>query len=514
MEISPKARIVVDSRVRVRAADVAEQLQDDLRSAFTHENPKAGQPGEPAFIRTWRSEDGWLSFPRGGYRRVRTVLSSANRFADVTDARCMGDAALLDLDVPVEAEGKRVVPEHRIPNGGQLWELQAKAVEAAVSRENCLVRAPTGSGKTTTALAFASRVCVPTIVLVNTGGLMEQWVKRCRAELRMADDEIGIIGDGVERTGVVTVAMQQTVIRRLREGDPRWLRAFGCVIVDEVHGSAADTVFEAVDSFPARYRVGVSADESRHDGLECLVYDLFGSVAADIKRADVVAAGNVLEVEVRVVPTGERADWYRATMARNPPRWQANRAFHKLTRQLVDSPTRNEILHGLVMREVADGRQVLVMAKLREHVLAVDQRLVGSGVRSGVMLGGVADKGTFVRTAAGIADGTIRAACGTVQAIGQGIDLPSLEVGVLAEPIASNRQKFEQARGRIARQAKGKRAPVLYYLWDEHIAGKRALANLCSWYGDRVVVRDGDGWMDGREYLGRMRGTIRGGGDQ
>jgi superfamily II DNA or RNA helicase len=493
----PPIDVFVDSRVRFYLRQLTEPQVEALKAVCTHENPNAGQPLEPAFLRTYRTEDDMLTLPRGRYRQAVQVLAPAALW--VHDDRAVGEPE--KLDVPAYE-----VPAHLV----KPWPWQKAASAALYETQNCLLRAPTGSGKTCALLALPPRMQVPTLVMVRTHGLLEQWAARIVEELGIPEDQIGIIGDGRERTAMLTVAMQQTIIQRFKDCRAPWLWTFGAVLVDEVQDVAAPTCFAAVDPFPAKYRIGASADPSRKDRLECLIFDLFGRIAADIKHDDIVKAGHTLEVEIRVVPTAFEADWYRTTMMRDSRGFAAKRAFNKLLAEMTNDDARNTLIHDIIAREVQAGEQVLVMSHRREHCLGIDQRLVGAGIRTGVMLGGQLGRTQFERTAAGLKVGDVRAAVGTLQAIGQAIDLPSVGVGVVTTPLANNRQKWGQARGRVCRSAKGKTRAVLYYMLDRAIYGRRAIENLVKW-NKRVVVLDRGEWVEGKRYLdggGVMAGAL------
>ena len=98
---------------------------------------------------------------------------------------------------------------------------------------------------------------------------------------------------------------------------------------------------------------------------------------------------------------------------------------------------------------------------------------------------------------------TLLSVCGTVQSLGTGIDLPSVEVGVLATPIGNNRQLYGQIRGRLSRPGEGKR-PGLYVLWDHKVTGVATLRRMLEW-NTAVQVRDLSGvWRDGRAVLKEM----------
>lgn len=351
------------------------------------------------------------------------------------------------------------------------------------------------SGKTCAALALVARVNLPAIVVVWSGNLFDQWVARCEKELGIPSRDVGRVRGSKRDVRPVTVAMQQSIA-----SDPRWAAqhrdTFGVVLCDEVQRFAARTLFASVDPFRAKYRIGISADESRKDRKEFLIYDLFGTVAADIDQRELIESGHVHDVAIRVVPTEFKAPWYRE-----------RQDFKKLLDEMTADPLRNSIALHLAQEQAAQGHQVIVWSHRRGHCHTLDAGLAKWGVMSGLLIGGDDYKDRFDETRFGLEQHTLMAGVGTLQAVGQALDIPMLARGVLTTPLAGNRQQFGQARGRLCRTARdeGKLDAELYYLWDRHVYGRGHLRNLVKWYGPAVTVWNGSDWADGRRYLATMR---------
>lgn len=481
----------VDNRLRVPLADLPDGIAEALRAECRHGNPawhKARamgffpKKGETATIDTWRERKGILSLPRGATQQVRDVFERHGlEEPDWDDQRTTG--------LPLQ-RGLRA--HHNVT----LWDHQEDAVEAALARENCLVRAPTGSGKTTAAIALAVRCKLPTLVIVWSSNLFDQWVERLMKELGLKKGEIGMVRGSKRTVAPITMAMQQTLY-----ANPKLVRAlrprFGCVMADEVQRFAARTFMDVIDAFPAKYRVGWSADERRKDQKQFLTYDVFGAVAADIKRKDLVQKRLVHDVEVRVVPTEFTAQWY-VDQARSD---EETPDFNRLLDSMVNNEARNRIIAGIARTEQAFGCQVLALTHRREHALALARREVEHGALCGTLLGGPEYANEFVSAVQGMRARNLHFAAGTYQAIGQGLDIPTVERGIACTPIATNRQFFGQVRGRLCRTAKGKRDAVLFYLWDKYVFGVEPLINLRRW-NERVRVQADDGtWMDVNEYI-------------
>jgi superfamily II DNA or RNA helicase len=373
-------------------------------------------------------------------------------------------------------------------------------VDAIIRKENCLIKSGTGSGKTTAMIATIARLKTPTLVVVHSSGLLDQWAERVHKELGMPAKDIGIVGSGTARVRDLTIGIQKSVLNLVQKDDA-FRNRFGCVFADEVHKFAATTFFGCIDPFPARYRVGASDDVKRKDRKEFLIHDLFGDVAESVSDEELIDGGHVLEVEVIMVPTNFRADWYGIPTEEDDSK---RPEFGRLIEEMADDPARNALITSLVEAEVGEGRQVLAMAHRREHCLVMGARASASGAATGYLIGGLDYREEFRRTSKGLTAGSIRVGVGTYQACGTGIDIPSIEVGIAATPILSNKGAFRQVRGRMCRAPEGKKVARLYALWDRHVYGFRHLENACRWNGSTFVL-DGHAYVPGREYLKTAR---------
>lgn len=478
----------VDSRIRLPLAELPDEVVAALKAAFTHKNPQHAKlkamgrfppKSEPQTYETAREEGDWLSLPRGGRRRVRAILREHGMTRVLFDDRTDGAKDLAGQ-----------IPEHLF----EMRDYQAESIDKLVAAENAILRAPTGSGKTVIAFGIAARINLPTLVVVPSGALFEQWLERAPIELGIPVEDVGRIGDGKVSLRPLTIAMQATLARRLDGAVGEEIKnAFGAVICDEVQRFAARTFMTSIDPMPARYRIGISAEETRKDRKEFLIHDLFGEVAHDVPRDGLIASGAVLDVEVRIVPTGFRT----TCLAQDDPK--------RYLDQIVENEERMHKAINVVLTEVSAGEQVLVMSQRVELARKIDAALVSHGVQSGLLLGGPDNKKAFAETKKGLKSGRLRVGVGTVQATGTGLDMPSVGVGVIATPLATNRQLFGQVRGRICRPHGARALGRLWYLWDGSMADdvrddeEQHLANLGRW--NKVCRVEVDGRLvDSKEF--------------
>lgn len=477
----PKLVVRVDNRIRIPSDALDADTLSRLRKACEHENPDFSKKramgyatyNTPAIIRTWRNEQTHrgpvLSLPRGAMARVREQLAISHVEFATVDKRTEGS---------VLAKPMRYV-------GHEPRAYQHAAARAALAREQGVIRAATGSGKTTTLLWLAAHVGLNSLVILPSVKLLDQTVEVAGKLLGLHGQQIGVLQGAKRRLRPLTVATQQTLWSR--DVDEEVRDFFGAIFVDEAHHAAARTFGESIDQFPARYRFAFTADERRKDRKEFLVYDAFGDVLHETSREQCEQAGAVVDVEVRIVLTNFRADWY----ASDPD-------FNKLLEAMTSDEERDGLAIEHALDELRSGEQVIMLTHRREHAHALERALVKNGINSGCMLGGAGSDGVeFDRSRAGLRDGSVRAGVGTYEALGEGIDLPAVAVGFATTPIATNKQRFNQVRGRLCRPSVGKTHGRLYVLFDRRVFDERAYANILAWNRTVKVFWRG-AWVDAR----------------
>lgn len=492
--------IVVDNRIRIPRAQLYEDVVQALLQEFAYKNPQyewnksSGLPfwNLPKKYMTGIADTKEVSLPRGGLQRVRDVLTEFDLEWSIEDRRILGAPDVSPEDIP----------DHLLTP----YEHQEELVDAAREREQCLLKAPTGSGKTVVVFNLISRWKVPSLVVVPNSTLMRQWQKRIPIELGMDLRDVGIIKGRKTKLRPLTLAMPQTLSKRLAGDGGQDIRDyFGAVLCDEAQLFAADTFYRSIDPLPARYRIAVSADHTRKDRKEFLVYDLFGDVAKKITRKRLEKKGVILNVEIWVVPTKFRADWYGIPqVGEDGETNETELDFNRLLDTMLRDEDRNTLIYN-VLRGVVEQekKQILAFAHRREHVLMIDRTLSSYRYKTGFLLGGKSDEREFVRTVQGLESGTLDIGVGTYQSTGTGLDLPKIAMGLATTPIGGNRQFFNQVRGRFCRTIKDgsgeKTSARLYYLWDRHVYPSH-LKNIAKW-NDKVFVWTGTSWMPARHYL-------------
>lgn len=150
---------------------------------------------------------------------------------------------------------------------------QIVAEECYLTRKGNLIQLPTGKGKTILALHIAYQLGAKTLVLVHKDDLVTGWKKDI--ELCFGDKvDVGLIKAKSRKVGEhITIATVQTLSRMNKEEFENYTSQFGLVIQDECHHIGLN-IFNVIDSFNSKYKLGLSATPNRTDGLN-FVFDLF-----------------------------------------------------------------------------------------------------------------------------------------------------------------------------------------------------------------------------------------------
>jgi superfamily II DNA or RNA helicase len=194
--------------------------------------------------------------------------------------------------------------------------------------------------------------------------------------------------------------------------------------------------------------------------------------------------GDITPVEVVLVPTDFRADWYAAAEP-------GDRDWNRLMDEMTTDPARNALLVDVIRRATRAGSVLAFSHRIAHATDIADRELFAAGVRSGLLLGGDDNAVRFEEDKARLKAGELPVCCGTYNAVGVGIDMPAVRAGVMLTPVGNNRQFFGQVRGRVCRKAPGKTMGTLFVLWDRHVMPRLA-KNVEAWNRGRTRTMDED----------------------
>ncbi|MUW15735.1 DEAD/DEAH box helicase [Halorubrum sp. CBA1125] len=226
--------------------------------------------------------------PAYRYAAIRRALEIAGVSVDdhVLDA---SDRAAADADL---AAG--------LATDYDLREYQADALAAwREADDRGVLELPTGAGKTVIAIRAMVELGVPTLVVVPTVDLLDQWQRELDREFGVP---IGRFGGGEQRREAITVSTYDSAyLKADGVGD-----AFEFVVFDEVHHLGGEGYRDVARLLAAPARLGLTATFERPDGAHETVAELVGdrvyALDVDDLAGDHLAPYDIRRIEVELTP--------------------------------------------------------------------------------------------------------------------------------------------------------------------------------------------------------------------
>ena len=297
----------------------------------------------------------------------------------------------------------------------------------------------TGGGKTVCALYIASRLKVPTLVVVHNTFLRDQWVDRIRAFLpnaRIGRVQADVVD--VQDKDVVIVMLQTLSMKELNDN---LFAPIGLVIVDECHHIASEVFVQALPKVTSRYMLGLSATPDRKDKLMFAIHWFLGPL---LYKSD---TGDSVDTQVKV-------EMYE--YENNDPEFneivvssQGMVSVPIMVNKLTACEDRTKWLIRILADVMEEGRQVLVLSDRVQHCKDILDGLPSDLKEQACILSQAVK--SEVRTEY-CKTKTILIA--TYSMCKEGFDVPTLNTLVMATP----RPDIDQIVGRILRVEKAGRA--------------------------------------------------------
>lgn len=160
---------------------------------------------------------------------------------------------------------------------GNITELRDYQKEALKSwlnnnKKGCIIL-PTGAGKTMIALHAIMISNDPTLIVVPTLNLMDQWVNSIKKILN-DKEEVGSLGGGEENIKSITVTTYDSAYLKSSYLGNK----FKLLIFDEVHHLASNKYTLIGEQFISPYRLGLTATIEREDNKHVDIYRLVGKI--------------------------------------------------------------------------------------------------------------------------------------------------------------------------------------------------------------------------------------------
>lgn len=410
--------------------------------------------------------------------RTDTVRAPAHRYAAIRDV-----LRTLDADVDDQIA---LTESLALSTSYELREYQQDALEAwEEHNRRGVLELPTGAGKTVIAIAAIVAVDTPTLVVVPTIDLLEQWQRELEREF---DVPIGRLGGGEQRVEALTVATYDSAYLRVDDIGDR----FGLVVFDEIHHLGAEGYQDIARLLATPDRLGLTATFERPDGAHETIAELVGprvyEIAVDELAGDHLAPYEIRRIEVELTPN-ERAAYDEAQGTFVEYVRQANISFSSgsdylqlVKRSGNDRRAREALLAKQRARELmmnAENKQhqlgrildrhrddsVIIFTAHTDLVYQLSERFLLPAITSET---GAAERREILER---FRDGTYSRIV-AANVLDEGVDVPDANVGVVLSGSGSERE-FTQRLGRILRPKDDGGRALLYELVSSETAEER-----------------------------------------
>lgn len=225
---------------------------------------------------------------------------------------------------------------------------------------------PTSAGKTMVALTTASQFKTPIGVFIYAGHMIDNWIEHAKSVLGIPEHDVGIVKENRCDIGKpLTIISVQTALSR--ELPPELLNSIGFIILDECHHYAARSWHRVLFKFPAKYRLGISANPTREDGLDPIIRWNFGNIGFSCGRGKTKLPMVCLTKFDADYPKNKYFDWKKVD-----DKWELDTPNSmKYDRLLKKDTARNEWLIDKIVEARAKERTILIFARHRDHVSAL-----------------------------------------------------------------------------------------------------------------------------------------------
>jgi len=437
-------RIVLSNDIKLYGVpiDVREILKDELTLINPKwlDNERMGRwnRGTPKLLKYFIDDKGCLAIPRGCKSSLLDLCQSEK-------------IQIKDL--------KRKLKEVNFKFHGKLKPYQTKAQKAIIPYDNAVLQAPTGSGKTVMGLSIIAKRNQPTLIIVHTKELLNQWKARINTFLNIPDKEIGTIGGGAKKLGKkITVGMIQSIYKIADEIAPH----IGHLVIDECHRVPSRTFYEAAIEFDCKYFLGLSATPFRRDGMTKLISWFIGPTRSDIPIQEMRDIKAITEIDFVFRCTEFKAEELSAQFE-----------YSKVIKALTEDETRNEMIADDAIYESKKGKGIaLIVSDRKEHCHALQKLIQDQGHDCSLLIGTLKGK-ERAQTVDEINSGKVKIVIATGQLIGEGFDCPNLYALFLTTPIRF-KGRVTQYLGRILRPSADKDRSKVYDYIDVNIPILRA----------------------------------------
>jgi len=361
---------------------------------------------------------------------------------------------------------------------GKLYSYQEKVINKALKRDMGIIIAPTGSGKTVMALYMIAKMQRSTLIVLENKQLLRQWIDRINQFLEYPvaklkrDNYIGeFSGSKKKLKGNIDVALIQSLANI---EDVAVFDNYGVVIIDECHHSANATYRYVLKQLKAKNIYSFTATPQRADGQDKIINMYLGDIIAKVDNKDIEQYRNYQQLLIPRFTTFSTFD--------------DTSSFIMILDMLIKNEKRNRQITKDVIKEFRNSKNCIILSERIEHLNILYQNLKYVDQNIYILSGKTKkkDKNNIIeKLKLSTKENYILIASSKL--LGEGFDLPNLEVMFMATPFAW-KGRTKQYAGRLHRSNEGKTIVKVYDYIDQNIE------ILNKMYRKRLVVYKKEGY--------------------
>lgn len=410
--------------------------------------------------------------------RSKTGRAPAFRYHELRDALDDSNSSYEDqvLDLP----------PLDVTSTYELREYQQTGLDAWQTAGNRgVLELPTGSGKTVIGIKAIEHLGTPTLVVVPTLDLLDQWRTELEAEF---DIPVGQFGGGKQIQEPITVSTYDSASLRAEAVGNQ----FGFVVFDEVHHLGGERYRDIARLLVAPARLGLTATFERQDGAHEVIEDLLGplvyQLSPDALAGDHLAAYDIKRIEVPLTPEEREAyeqnqSVFTDYLAQSNIQFRSGSDYQQLVKRSGTDPRAREALlakqRAREITQTADRKvdalerildrhendRLIVFTASTDLVYRLSTRFLVPAITGETPT--PERREILDRFRSGDYSRIV-----TANVLDEGVDVPACTVGVLLAGSGSGRE-FTQRLGRLLRPTDDRDRAILYELVSEETAEER-----------------------------------------
>ncbi|CIY32085.1 DNA or RNA helicases of superfamily II [Streptococcus pneumoniae] len=488
-ELDKELKVVLSNMIQFEKSSVTPKTLFFLKNMASFSNPEfylkqsMRQPTYqiPERMYLFGESDHYLWLPRGLLYPLQDKFNTLRKSLQTTSAlhcrtQVLPTASFLVCSlIFMEYEQGSVEDRRKVQRSisvefkGELTLEQELALSDMTSKENGLLHAETGFGKTVLGAALISERKTKTIILVHNKQLLDQWLDRLNRFLTFEEAEatrytpsgrervIGYVGQygGTKKwlSELVDVVMIKSLFKL--ENSQSLLDKYEMMIVDECHHVSALMFEKVVAQFRGKYLYGLTATLERKNGHEPIVFQRIGEILHTADKRETVFKR---QLQLRFTSFGHLE--IEKTKASN---------FIQLSDWIATDSARNQLILKDILDQVAEGRNILVLVNRTQQIDVFEKLLKEKEVDDCYIISGktkVRERTSLLEILEQLDKGFVLLSTGKY--IGEGFDLPQLDTLILAAPFSWKNNLIQYA-GRIHRNYKDKSLVRIFDYVDIHV---------------------------------------------